>query len=188
MLSRRASNIAAGNELVGDIGVVTPVVEQNKSVRIEPAEEAVRKNQADATVRLQHTVQSIGPTEAASVYKQVAGYDAEARRASTIEAQNGYLTMKPAIAPVRDELAQNEPLRYDPYDSVPYNGQVFTEKDGQEYYWNFANRGTTEEGYKQLKELYGDQLVDHKIIQYREQDGTPAEGMILKWRVNPLVG
>jgi len=153
-------------------------------VRIEQSEPAIQLNPESATARLQAAVHSVGSGEAASVYKQVAAQDQRARKQSMVEMANGYLAIKSAFASARTEVAQNEPNEFGrPYDSVPHHGARFKEADGQEYYWNFASQGTTEEDYKRLKEQYGDQLVDHKTIKFFDEDGTPDEGMILKWRV-----
>lgn len=71
----------------------------------------------------------------------------------------------------------------DPYDSVPYRGEVFKGEDGREYFWDFAAKDfKMPNDYIKLKKEHGDRLVDWRRIEYQNTDGHYFNGIILKWR------
>jgi hypothetical protein len=70
-----------------------PSTQEVKASQPEHAESASRSNPENATSTLQAALQKVTPSEAATVYRQAASYDADQQRQSQAEMSQGHLTI-----------------------------------------------------------------------------------------------
>jgi hypothetical protein len=113
--------------------VSQPTGTESKAIQIEHAESATRSNPESGTPMLQLALQNVTPSEAASVYRQVASYDADQHQQSLVEMSQGHLTIPSLFS--KSEL-QPTPVQSVPsvLDSLENKAEGFVSSQGD--MWN----------------------------------------------------